>query len=158
AAGGTVIVDLFKDNHGVSDPALAKKLADEKLAAKCAELVAAGWAWAKPEDDIKDHYLYGAINKKPKLTPEEKARLKEIDKVIKAVDEGDQEDADSVDALREEHERIENEAEARSFSAKDMAASGCSLRIDRDGSLTITYGLTPPKGRSAPTSAPAPGR
>lgn len=47
-AGGKVIEDLFGDDHAVTDPALLKNMADEKIAGKCKELIEAGWKWAEP--------------------------------------------------------------------------------------------------------------
>lgn len=140
AAGGKVVKDLFKGQHGVSDPALAKKLADEKLAAKCAELVAAGWAWAKPDTEVKDSYLYGSISKKPTYTDEEKAEIVRLEGIVDA-------EADGADVAYEELERIQDAARARAFKPAERARSGCLLEITQSGKLKITYGLIPPQQR-----------
>jgi ParB family chromosome partitioning protein len=52
AAGGIVVEDLFDEDHAVSDPALAAKLANEKLQAKADELYADGWSWATTADQM----------------------------------------------------------------------------------------------------------
>ncbi|ESY89039.1 hypothetical protein X739_00650 [Mesorhizobium sp. LNHC220B00] len=52
AAGGIVVEDLFDEDHAVSDPALAAKLANEKLQAKADELYADGWSWASVGDQL----------------------------------------------------------------------------------------------------------
>jgi len=52
AAGGTIIEDLFGEEHVVADPALAKRLAGEKLAAKIKDMKAEGWAWVEWDDDL----------------------------------------------------------------------------------------------------------
>lgn len=52
AAGGIVVEDLFEEDHAVSDPALAAKLANEKLQAKTDELYADGWSWATTADQM----------------------------------------------------------------------------------------------------------
>ena len=54
AAGGTIAESLFDEDRYVEDMALVKTLARAKLQAKCAELVAEGWAWAAVEDDLPD--------------------------------------------------------------------------------------------------------
>jgi len=55
AAGGTIIEDLFaekeNDNSAVSDEKLLRKLADKKLADKCAALKAEGWSWAETREE-----------------------------------------------------------------------------------------------------------
>lgn len=72
AAGGKVQVDLFAGTKAVdddeevedvggmlvSDPALLVRLAGEAIEKKCAELVAAGWKWAKDKDDLPDNATY----------------------------------------------------------------------------------------------------
>lgn len=55
AAGGKVIEDLFGEGHAVSDPAMLKNMADEKITGKCAELTALGWKWAEPVTN-ENHY------------------------------------------------------------------------------------------------------
>lgn len=65
-AGGAVLEDLFgrkpydnddasepiEYNHAVSDPALLLKLAAQKIAQKCKELVTDGWSWAEEESAL----------------------------------------------------------------------------------------------------------
>ncbi len=131
----------------MSDPSLAKRLAEEKIATTCANLTAAGWSWAKPDDEIQDKHLYGGINKEPTFTKGEKATVKALEKIIQEADEGEREDDQEVDSAREECELINNEAEGRRFSADDKAKSGCAVGITNDGKLLVTYGLIPPSER-----------
>jgi ParB family chromosome partitioning protein len=153
AAGGKVIKDLFGGNHAVSDPALAKKMADEKLLATCADLMKAGWSWAKPDHEIKDQHRYGAINHNPKFEPAEKKRVAELNALIEKAEEDDDADEDQLDDMRDEVERITAEAEARAYTAAEKAKSGCAVEISRDGTkLKVTYGLTPPQNDRAPAS------
>jgi len=154
-AGGTVVRDLFQGQHAVSDPSLAKRLAEEKIAATCGDLTAAGWSWAKPDAEIQDKHLYGGINKNPTHTKEEKATLKALEKIIREADEGEREDDQEVDSAREEYERINNEAECRRFTAEDKAKSGCAVGITNDGKLLVTYGLIPPSERKDKAGAGA---
>lgn len=67
-AGGKIQTDLFAgqrrgddrfedDDDGellVSDPGLLKKLADDKIGARAAELKADGWSWAEHDKDLPD--------------------------------------------------------------------------------------------------------
>jgi ParB family chromosome partitioning protein len=52
AAGGEVIEDLFGDSVRVVNLDLLDDLVATKIAAKCEELVADGWAWAASTDDL----------------------------------------------------------------------------------------------------------
>jgi ParB family chromosome partitioning protein len=58
AAGGSIVEDLFGENHAVSDPALVKKLAAEKLQAKVDELLKDGWSWVSLADDLPSNWSY----------------------------------------------------------------------------------------------------
>lgn len=55
AVGGKMIEDLFGGDHAVSDQALLKKMGDEKIKAKCDDLVADGWKWAEPVTNENRH-------------------------------------------------------------------------------------------------------
>lgn len=161
AAGGTVIEDLFNDRHGVSDPALLKKLSDEKIAAKCDELVKDGWSFAKPQADVPNYWQYQQIDKKPKFEGHEAARIKELHASIKKISEAGEEDADqdAYEAMQQEVEQIEATAKGRAITAKDKAASGCFIELDGNG-LTITYGVVAPqdaKGSRAAAGEPVQG-
>jgi ParB family chromosome partitioning protein len=76
-AGGAIIEDLFGENHHVADPGLVKRLWDEKLAAKLAELKADGWAWVEMGSDLPYSWSYSweklKLNKST-ATAEDKAR------------------------------------------------------------------------------------
>jgi ParB family transcriptional regulator, chromosome partitioning protein len=52
AAGGKIDDDLFDDARYVADVPLVKKLARERLAARCQQLIADGWSWALIADDV----------------------------------------------------------------------------------------------------------
>lgn len=57
-AGGSVVEDLFGENHAVSDPALVKKLVAEKLQAKVDDALKDGWSWASLADDLPRHWSW----------------------------------------------------------------------------------------------------
>lgn len=52
AAGGHVVEDLFGGQNAVSDPALLKRLADERLEAECVRRRAEGWSWVAKGADL----------------------------------------------------------------------------------------------------------
>lgn len=57
-AGGAITEDLFGDDHHIADPGLVKRLWDEKLVAKVAELKADGWAWVEKGTDLPYSWSY----------------------------------------------------------------------------------------------------
>ena len=84
AAGGTVMRDLFADEHehGVwfEDPVLLEKLATDKLQAAADEL-ATRWKWAIPmiEAAWDDTARYGRVEPQPGVpTDEERAEIEKL--------------------------------------------------------------------------------
>lgn len=77
AAGGSIIEDLFGEDHAVSDPALVKKLVADKLQAKVDELLKDGWSWVQLADDLPSNWSYMwrklGLSKK-KATKDDKAK------------------------------------------------------------------------------------
>ena len=75
-AGGHVVEDLFTDDHAISDPALAARLAEEKLQAKAGEIAKEGWAWTALAGDLPSEWRWNwqtlQVSKK-KATKEQKA-------------------------------------------------------------------------------------
>lgn len=76
AAGGQVTENLFSDDHVVSDPSLAAKIAADKLQAKVDDALADGWSWAAQRDALPSNWSWNwqklPISKK-KATKEQKA-------------------------------------------------------------------------------------
>lgn len=153
AAGGTVKRDLFGDNHGVSDPALAKRLAEEKVAARIEELKNDGWGWVSLSSELPNgwNWSWQKITAKGKSTPDEVKRRKEIEARQKALDAADEaneldnEGYEEGERLTAETEILEQAARARGFSADQKAKSGVVLNLDYHGALEITYGVIRPK-------------
>ena len=146
SAGGRVIEDLFREKHGVDDPAKLTALAHEKLLAECKRLVEEGWAWAEPREALPhDHRSWQRVTPEPKFTPEERKRRKEIETQIRALEEGESNDWEKEEALNEEHDAIGQVASLRSFSVAEKAAGGCALEISSDGKLEIDAGYVMPK-------------
>lgn len=142
AAGGKMQEDLFTERHAIEDPALAKRLADEKLDGVCQGLVLEGWAWAARAETLPQpwQYSWGRIKIKPELTPEEKQETARFQAMIDA----DDPDADDTIDPAEEIERIEVRAMARAFAPKQRARSGVVVAVGRDGSLDASYGIIRP--------------
>ncbi len=142
ARGGKVTRDLFGSDHIVSDPALLKTLADEKVAAVVAKLAEEGWAWTITERP-SDHYSYGHIEGVFKPTAEEKAKLKSLEKAI------DKDDDESYEA-QDSHEQLEQTIKLRGFTAAQKAKAGCVVILDlQDGTVEVEHGLVKPKEQKA---------
>lgn len=152
-AGGKVMVDLFREEHGVSDPALAKRMADEKLQGVLEQLVAEGWAWAKLADDLPQgwHWQWSKIDVKPHYTAEEKTRLAAIEKRNEELTKVDEEDGGLDDAQVAEGERldaekdaIEQAASARAFKPEQKKKSGVVVKLTNGGRLDLQCGIIKP--------------
>lgn len=76
AAGGKIHRDLFGTDDTVEDPALLKRLADEKLQKKCESLLADGWAWVSSASELPSNarYMWGRLHTpKGQYTADQKA-------------------------------------------------------------------------------------
>lgn len=153
AAGGKVVESLFADDGYLEDGKLLDKLVEERLAARCAELLAEGWSFAIPASEIMPpnaHYSWARLQGKRNFTLDERKRLKEIEDGLKAarkameydgdVPEGEDDPWETADKLNEEKGLIEDAAESRGFSAAQKAKSGCVISLTRD-SISVTFGL-----------------
>ena len=153
AAGGTVMRDLFADEHehGVwfEDPVLLEKLATDKLQAAADEL-ATRWKWAVPMIEVgwDDTASYGRVEPQPG-TPTDEERA-EIGKLETRYDElrGLDDDAWTEELLEEAGriearlDELEGAVEARAmWRREDFAMAGCIATIGNDGSLQVIAGL-----------------
>ncbi len=148
AAGGGVVEALFEDDGYVEDGALLDSMVTERLDERCKELEADGWSFCVPESDALGHYAWQRLQPKKSYTPEEKARLKEIDAEV----QNDEVIGEAHDALEDERAAIEEAVEARGFSARQKAQSGCVISLD-GGRVEIGYGLVRPKPGQKPAAA-----
>lgn len=165
AAGGTVTEDLFGDAHIVSDSALLKQLAADKLSAECDRLKSEGWAWAKQLADLPSgaRYWKKAEPKALQFEGDEEARLGQLHSDLKVVDakwqsSDDEEDYD-YETYHDDRDRILAEIEAvrdpilaRSFTDRQKASGGCIVDID-GGRLSIVYGVREPEEVKASTGS-----
>ncbi|WP_404291490.1 ParB/RepB/Spo0J family partition protein [Microvirga sp. RSM25] len=148
AAGGGITEDLFGTNHVISDAPLAKQLADEKLSQECERLVAEGWSWAAPLDDLPvgARWQWPTIRCEKEPTPEEAKRLDELQAIMDADD-----DQDVWEAASTEVDEIEARIESRGFSAEAKAKSGCILSLGNNGQLEIRAGVMKPSADRQPS-------
>ncbi|MBN8960555.1 MAG: ParB N-terminal domain-containing protein [Rhizobiales bacterium] len=154
AAGGTVTVDLFGDAHIVSDPALLKQLASDRLQEVCDNLKAEGWAWAKSMSDLPTgaRWWKKVEPKALQFEGDEEQRLKALQSERKALEDRYQSDEEfDYDEYEEGMERLDRDIEsleglvrARSFTDRQKAAAGCIVDID-EGALIVTYGVREPE-------------
>lgn len=140
--------DLFgNENHVITDAKALNKLVGDKMAHACSALVADGWSWAVTKEKLEgQEYQYGDVHpdkKKAVATPEEAARLKQIEKLLESEGDNDDEDLD-FEALEDEQTAIEATIASRGFSPEQKKRAGCILRIGQNGDLLITYGKVKP--------------
>lgn len=143
AAGGGVIVDLFQEQHGVTDPALLKKVADDKLAAIAEAHAQAGFAWCLMEDALPGEWHSWKRQRldTPKPSRVDAVLLKELQAQI-----DDQDATPEVRrAARVEHARITDRLLIDSMTAQQRTKSGIALAVNFDGGLTQTIGVLRPK-------------
>ncbi|WP_448031526.1 ParB/RepB/Spo0J family partition protein [Bradyrhizobium liaoningense] len=159
-AGGKVTLDLFGVDHKVSNPKLAKKLADQRLEEECAALVAAGWSWAFAEGAVKNwRQNHSQIRVTPaKPTAQEQIELEQIERVLPEeplyddpIAFGAMSGAQQQAYLRKR--QIEQDIAQRPFTAEMKAKAGCVLSIDPDGLLEISYGWARAEEKAAATRA-----
>lgn len=144
--------DLFASDHVISDVKALNKLAGDKLAEKCAELMASGWKWAVPEGKLEgSSWSYSSLDpaKKSQPTDVEKARLAEVDRLLNSDSPEDDEAAADPDTLEDEKSRLEEEIKLRGYTAEQRTKSGCILKINNEGVLLIEYGRVKPSERKS---------
>lgn len=176
AAGGVVEHELFlaPEESRWLDPALAERLAKDKLAAAAAELASEGFQFVETAIELRyDAYVDGNFGKPRKPTPEEKERLaqirareKEIEREDRAIwktvhereddhfADPNEEELARLDALEEERRDLATERQRLiagqvSFDDKAKAKAGVVVTIDEDGALLIKRGVVAPKDRKA---------
>ena len=155
AAGGHVLRDLFEEDDGgwLTDPALLDRLVSEKLQAEGEAIGAEGWKWVATAVDLPWGVTDGMreIEGVPvSRTPEEDARLAELEAEAEAIEE---EWADEPHVPDEVHARIAAiDAEIGAlverpltFEPEEMARAGTFVSIEADGSLCIERGYVRPE-------------
>ena len=163
AAGGTVMRDLFADEHehGVwfEDPVLLETLAMAKLQAAADEL-ATRWKWAIPmiEAAWDDTARYGRIEPQPGVpTDDERAEIEKLETRYDELrglddDEWTQETVEEAGRIEARLDEIEGAVEARAmWRREDFAMAGCIVTVGNDGALQVIAGLVKPEDMPKPT-------
>ncbi|BBB10635.1 ParB/RepB/Spo0J family partition protein [Sphingopyxis sp. EG6] len=155
AAGGHVMRDLFEDDDGgwLTDPTLLDRLVSEKLQAEGEKIGAEGWKWVATAVDLP----WGVTDDLRELdgvpvsrTPEEDARLAELEAEAEALEEQWSEEPNVPDEVHERFAAIDTEIGALverpvTFDPEEMARAGVFVSIESDGSLCIERGYVRPE-------------
>lgn len=157
AAGGRVTEDLFGDSHIISDEALLKQMARNRLVAKCDQLLEAGWGWAEIKSDLPHASQFWPRSeiKNPVYEGDEKERLDSAITEISSLEESDLSYAESE--AREEElnliiQDIEMALRGRSFDDKKKKQLGCIVDIE-EGRMVVLYGIKKPQEAKAAAAA-----
>lgn len=162
AAGGVIVEDLFGSRDAVSDPALLKRLADERLDAECERRRRDGWGWVAKAGDLPAAWQWSWPRLKPAtrpLTDAERGRLDELEAFLDAEDDDGVTD-EEIRAAHDEADAIQ--AGARTLlGAEDRARTGLVVDLGRDGKVSVyEYVVRPedvpaaPKPDADPASEP----
>ncbi|WP_316228358.1 MULTISPECIES: ParB/RepB/Spo0J family partition protein [unclassified Bradyrhizobium] len=160
AAGGKVQRDLFGTDHRVSDPKLAKKLADAKLAEECRKFKEQGWSFAVTFESVRNtQHSYGTLKVEPAATDEEKATLAALDAAFHGEDNYYRQGIYHTETFAEltgaeqraylDYRALDRAIRERSYTAAMRAKAGCFIGIDEDGFLKIEYGRVKPEEKKA---------
>ncbi len=141
-AGGQIRTDLFSDDVFLIDSQLLEKLAKAKLEEDKAALLSEGWSWVK---ELDGHW-YAIADKYDRIYPEgrefteeETARLYEINSLVEAAHENDEDFSDKIEALESERDTIQ--LSASGFNQSQMQGYGCYYYISGDGKFKVEAGL-----------------
>jgi ParB family transcriptional regulator, chromosome partitioning protein len=155
-AGGTIVRDLFDDEHQgfLTDPALLDRLAAEKLQAVADSIRAEGWKWV----EVMPRLDHSASADMRRVYPQPVALTKKQEKQLaKLAQEYDALDPDA-DNVGDEIERIEGAMEALqqgAFDPADIARAGGFVSLGSDGQPRIERGFIRPEDDDEPTAKPA---
>jgi ParB family transcriptional regulator, chromosome partitioning protein len=146
--GGKITEDLFGEFHSISDETLVNTLATDKLDRACNDLIAAGWAWAKPLEDLPkgaQHWTQKAVADKDMVWHEgEKERRAALDKKRTVMEnESAAWDYEEKQLLEKQIDDLDRVARGRSFTDLQKSKLGCILDIE-EGALEIIYGVVKP--------------
>lgn len=141
-AGGKLRTDLFSDDVFLIDSQLLEKLAKAKLKEDKEALLSEGWSWVK---ELEGNW-YAIADKYDRIYPEgrdytqeEVARLEEIDALVEAAHESDEDFSDKIEALESERDTIQ--LSASGFNQSQMQGYGCYCYISGDGKFKVEAGL-----------------
>ncbi|ACB27157.1 ParB/RepB/Spo0J family partition protein [Methylobacterium radiotolerans] len=157
AAGGVVVEDLFGSRDAVSDVALLKRLAEERLDAECERRRRDGWEWVAKADDLPAGWKWTwprlSHGSRP-LTDAEQARLDELNAFLDAEDDGSVTD-EKLDAADDEAAAIKASARMP-LGLEDRARSGVVVTLGRDGKISVDEYVVRPEDTPAKVASDAP--
>jgi ParB family transcriptional regulator, chromosome partitioning protein len=146
AAGGVVLRDLF-DAEGagwITDPALLKRLASEKLEREAERLrTEEGWKWVEIRSEIDWDTLRHSDRIFPTPTKQQQAALDELQAERDKIEDEDSKHAAQIFA---ELDKLESEI---AFTAEEKASCRVIVTISDQADFYILPGLVWPENRSA---------
>ncbi|MBI2715686.1 MAG: ParB/RepB/Spo0J family partition protein [Rhizobiales bacterium] len=152
-AGGTIIRDLFSEDHGgyFADAALLDRLVIEKLQAVAHKVLSEGWKWAEAHIDFPHAHGMRRVYPHPiPLSPEDQQRLDAVQAEFDALSvhyESAEELPDDVDAkfgeLEAEIDRLTERQQT--YDADDIARGGAFVVLSHDGTVRIERGFVRPE-------------
>jgi ParB family chromosome partitioning protein len=166
AAGGTILRDLFVEDHGgyFTDSQLLDRLALEKLEATGEEVSREGWKWVAVYPEYPYTYTQALRRIYPQAVPlsdDDQAKLDELTSRHDALstEHGDDAPEDVVaelDRLAEEIVAVQRPSE--SYLPEDLSRGGAIVSLSPEGTLRIERGLIKPEDDPSPSDgAEAPG-
>lgn len=157
AAGGTLVTNLFGDEHIIDNPELLDELMQKALDAECATLVAAGWKWATHENDpaVKSRYSWERFKAEPgKPSAVEMKRIRELELIINRPGGTADEKGETAELeLRELQFAIDN----REWTPATMARAGVIVAFSHDGVVEHRAGWVMPEATKTKADAKAKG-
>jgi ParB family transcriptional regulator, chromosome partitioning protein len=165
AAGGTIVRDLFVEDHGgyFTDSQLLDRLVLEKLESAAEEVMREGWKWVVVYPEYPHSYTHNLRRIYPHPVPpsdEEQTKLDELvcaqDTLIAEHGEDASEDAVAeLDRLAEQIVAIQRRAE--SYLPEDISRAGAIVSLSSEGALRVERGFIKPEDeRQAADEAQAP--
>ena len=156
AGGGQVVKDLFGDRDAVSDPALLKRLANERLEAECVRRRAEGWAWVETAESLptEARWQWQKLKEETRpLPPADQTRWDELDAYLNSEDDEDATDEEIAAA----HAEVEVLDKARRvpLGADARGRTGCILSLGRDGKVEVRDYVIRPEDAPAKKEAAA---
>lgn len=157
AAGGTLVEDLFGQQHRVNDPKLVLKLATTKFKELTTKMLADGWAFAGTKQELGYNWNWSALRAsgKAKATAEQQARMDELQKTLDAAEEAD-DDTPEANAAQAEMDSIEEAVALTAFTEADRKKSGVAYEFSHTGRLNLQYGVQKPGAARAAEKKKAP--
>lgn len=154
-AGGRLVEDLFEpDAPKILDPELLMRLTRDRIEAECFRLKQEGWDWASWEQDLPTTHYNWAREEEFEPTfrldeDEDRAAYEEL-KARAAGDVGAGVPPDAADqamALAELKRFLRGPVGLRCCPLAIRMRTGCKIRVDEGGKLTIAFGFVRPQAR-----------